>query len=138
MTRIEFDKQVREMKVQREQAQLSVKTMQMELKEMIAAKNRVIFEMTAELHKLKQELTLANQKRYRINDEWNKKINDFIDEYESKTTSNLAEAETINIVYELRRRGFRGTITKHDPEALNGVEGYDLSKHFDNDDDNED
>ena len=136
MTRTEFDNQVREMKAKRADALRPVMDMQRELREKITAKNRTIFEMVAEVKKMKHQLSLLNAQNNRINDEHNAKINAFIDEYESHTTSNLAEADTLNIVYELRRRGFRGTIIKHDPEALNGVEGYDLSKHFDNDDDN--
>ena len=130
MTRTEFDNQVREMKAKRAEALRPVTDMQRELREKIAAKNRTIAEMGAEVKKMKHQLQLLNAQNTRINDEHNAKIKAFIDEYESHTTSNLAEAGILNIIYELRRRGFSGMINRHNPEAINGVEGYDLSKTF--------
>jgi hypothetical protein len=56
--------------------------------------------------------------------EWDAKISAFIKENEGSTTSNLAEATTLNIVYELRRRGFSGIIQN---DAIGEL--YDLDKH---------
>lgn len=124
MTRTEFDNQVREMKAKRAEALRPVMDMQRELREKIAAKNRTIFEMCAEVNKMKHQLSLLNAQNNRINEEHNAKIKAFIDEYESHTTSNLADADTLNIVYELRNRGFIGIV--HD--TIHGCD-YDLDKH---------
>ena len=72
---------------------------------------------------MKHQLSLLNAQNTRINDEHNAKIKAFIDEYESHTTSNLAEAGTLNIIYELRHRGFSGIV--HD--TIHGGD-YDLDK----------
>ncbi len=130
MTRTEFDNQVREMKAKRAGALRPVMDMQRELREKIAAKNRTIAEMNAEVQKMKQHLRLLSAQNNRITDEHNAKIKAFIDEYESHTTSNLADADTLNIVYELHRRGFNGIISKPCPEAENGLEAYNLNKTF--------
>ena len=56
----------------------------------------------------------------------------FIKENEPSTTSNLAEANTLNIVYELRRRGFEGIVQNDEIGEL-----YDLDKHDWKQDENE-
>ena len=124
MTRTEFDNQLREMKAKRAEALRPVMDMQRELREKIAAKNRTIAEMGAEVQKMKHHLKLLSAQNTRINDEHSAKIKAFIDEYESHTTSNLAEADTLNIIYELRNRGFIGIV--HD--NIHGCD-YDLDKH---------
>ena len=53
--------------------------------------------------------------------------NDFIRKNEPFTTSNLSEATTLNIVYELRRRGFDGVISR---DVDDEIESYDLQKQF--------
>jgi seryl-tRNA synthetase len=123
MTRTEFDNQVREMKAKRAEALRPVMDMQRELREKIAAKNRTIAEMGAEVKKMKHQLSLLSAQNTRINDEHNAKIKAFIDEYESHTTSNLAEAGILNIIYELRHRGFSGVV--HD--TIHGGD-YNLQK----------
>ena len=70
-----------------------------------------------------------HQRRIAIENEWGAKVNEFIRENEPFTTSNLADAETVNIVYELRRRGWQGIITKVD-ENGELVGRFDLQKQF--------
>lgn len=130
MTRTEFDNQVRALKAKRDEALRYVRNLQQELKEKIAAKNRIIYELGTDVKNMKYQLHLLGVEHERINNEWGGKIRAFIEEYESHTTSNLAEAETLNIMYELRRRGFSGMISKPCPEAENGLEAYDLNKTF--------
>ena len=130
MTRTEFDNQLRAMKAKRDEALRYVRNLQQELKEKIAAKNRIIYELGTDVKNMKYQLHLLGVEHERINNEWGGKIRAFIEEYESHTTSNLAEAETLNIMYELRRRGFSGMISKPCPEAENGIEAYDLNKTF--------
>ena len=130
MTRTEFDNQLRAMKAKRDEALRYVRNLQQELKEKIAAKNRIIYELGADVKNMKYQLHLLGIEHERINNEHGGKIRAFIEEHESHTTSNLAEAETLNIMYELRRRGFSGMISKPCPEAENGLEAYDLNKTF--------
>lgn len=127
MTRTEFDQQIRELKSKRNAAVSEIAALQSEIKEEIAAKNRTIQEFTKEIQKLKQSLQGYHQRRIALDNEWNAKINAFIKENEPSTTSNLAEASTLNIIYELRRRGYMGIVQK-DGTDENGSEHYDLSK----------
>jgi chromosome segregation ATPase len=129
MTRSEFDQQVRELKNKKGDAIRQVATLQSEIKEEIAAKKRQIGELQKEISKLSQSLQGYHQRRIALETEWNAKINSFIKEYEPSTTSNLAEATTLNIVYELRRRGFDGVIQRLGEEP-NDYESYDLQKQF--------
>ena len=139
MTRSEFDQQVRELKNKRGDAIREIATLQSEIKEEIAAKHRQINDIHKEISKLQASLQGYHQRRIALETEWNAKVNAFIRENEPSTTSNLAEATTLNIVYELRRRGFDGVISRLGEEP-NDYESYDLQKqfepkHFDNDED---
>ena len=127
MTRMEFDQQIRELKSKRNAAVSEIAALQSEIKEEIAAKNRTIQEFTKEIQKLKQSLQGYHQRRIALDNEWNAKINAFIKENEPSTTSNLAEASTLNIIYELRRLGYMGIVQK-DGTAESESELYDLSK----------
>lgn len=127
MTRTEFDQQIRELKSKRNAAAREIAALQSEIKEEIAAKNRTIQEFTKEIQKLKQSLQGYHQRRIALDNEWNAKINAFIKENEPSTTSNLAEASTLNIIYELRRRGFMGIVQKDGTDESES-ELYDLSK----------
>lgn len=129
MTRSEFDQKVRELKTKKSNAIREIAAMQAEVKEEIASKHRQIEEIRKEICKLNQSLQGFHQRRAIIETEWGKIVNDFIRENEPNTTSNLAEATTLNIVYELRRRGFDGIVSKIDKET--GIdEFYDLQKQF--------
>ena len=127
MTRTEFDQQIRELKSKRNAAAREIAALQSEIKEEIAAKNRTIQEFTKEIQKLKQSLQGYHQRRIALDNEWNAKINAFIKENEPSTTSNLAEASTLNIIYELRRRGYMGIVQKDGTDDSES-ELYDLSK----------
>lgn len=127
MTRTEFDQQIRELKSKRNEAIREVANLQSEIKEEIASKNRTIQEFKKEIQKLKQSLQGYHQRRIVLESEWNAKINAFIKEYEPSTTSNLAEASTLNIIYELRRRGYMGIVQKDGADESES-ELYDLSK----------
>ena len=137
MTRSEFDQQIRELKNKRNAAIREVAALQSEIKEEIAAKNRMIQELGKEIQKLKQSLQGYYQRRIALDAEWNAKINAFIKENESSTTSNLAEASSLNIIYELRRRGFKGVVTQLSEDGVIVLQSYDLDKN-DRNRDNED
>ena len=138
MTRSEFDQQVRELKNKKGDAIREIATLQSEIKEEIAAKHLQINDIHKEISKLQASLQGYHQRRIALETEWNAKVNAFIKENEPSTTSNLAEATTLNIVYELRRRGFDGVISRLGEEP-NDYESYDLQKQFEHkhfDDDN--
>ena len=127
MTRSEFDQQVRELKNKKGDAIREIATLQSEIKEEIAAKHRQINDIHKEVSKLHASLQGYHQRRIALETEWNAKVNAFIRENEPSTTSNLAEATTLNIVYELRRRGFDGVISR---DVDDDIERYDLQKQF--------
>ena len=129
MTRTEFDQQIRELKSKRNAAVSEIAALQSEIKEEIAAKNRTIQEFTKEIQKLKQSLQGYHQRRIALDNEWNAKINAFIKENEQSTTSNLAEANTVNIIYELRRRGFKGVVKQLSEDGAIVLGEYDLDKN---------
>ncbi|MBQ1773826.1 MAG: hypothetical protein IIZ97_06215 [Prevotella sp.] len=127
MTRTEFDSQIRELKNKKGAAIREIAALQSEIKEEIASKHRQIDEIHKEISKLNQSLQGYHQRRIALQNEWSAKVSAFIKENEPSTTSNLAEATTLNIVYELRRRGFGGIVSKVDDET--GYESYDLDKN---------
>lgn len=129
MTRTEFDQQIRELKSKRNAAIREVAALQSEIKEEIASKNRTIREIGKEVQKLKQSLQGYHQRRIALDAEWNAKINAFIKENEPHTTSNLAEADTLNIIYELRRRGFKGCVIQPSEDGKIVLASYDLDKN---------
>ena len=124
MTRSEFDYQVRELKKKKGTAIREIAALQSEIKEEIASKHRQIGEILKDISKLNQLLQGYHQRRIALENEWNAKVSAFIKENEPSTTSNLAEANTLNIVYELRRRGFGGIIQNNEIG-----ESYDLDKN---------
>ena len=124
MTRSEFDYQVRELKNKKGTAIREIAALQSEIKEEIASKHRQIDEIRKDIAKLNQSLQGYHQRRIALENEWNAKVSAFIKENEPSTTSNLAEANTLNIVYELRRRGFSGIVQNDEIGEL-----YDLDKH---------
>ena len=117
------------MKNKRGDAIREIATLQSEIKEEIAAKHRQINDIRKDISKLQASLQGYHQRRIALETEWNAKVNAFIRENEPSTTSNLAEATTLNIVYELRRRGFDGVISRLGEEP-NDYESYDLQKQF--------
>ena len=129
MTRSEFDYQVRELKNKKGTAIREIAALQSEIKEEIASKHRQIDEIRKDISKLNQSLQGYHQRRIALENEWNAKVSAFIKDNEPSTTSNLAEANTLNIVYELRRRGFDGTILRKGEEP-DDYESYDLQKQF--------
>ena len=127
MTRSEFDQQIRELKNKKGNAIREIAALQSEIKEEIAAKHRQINDIYKEIAKLNQSLQGYHQRRIALENEWNAKVSAFIKENEPSTTSNLAEATTTNIIYELRRRGFAGIVSK-DADELSDSESYDIQK----------
>lgn len=124
MTRIEFEQQLRDLKIKKANAIREIAGLQSEIKEEIASKHRQINEIQKDISKLSQSLQGYFQRRIALDAEWKARLNAFIRENEPSTTSNLAEATTTNIVYELRRRGLKGIVQNDATGEL-----YDLDKH---------
>ena len=93
-----------------------------------ASLDKYLQEIGKEVQKLKQSLQGYHQRRIALDAEWNAKINAFIKENEQSTTSNLAEANTLNIIYELRRRGFKGVVKQLSEDGAIVLGEYDLDK----------
>lgn len=112
MTRKEFDQKVTEMKMQRNEALKELRKLHSAVKEEITLKARESQKLNAEIASLKQQRIIFARSIEKIGGEWTEKIREFIRENEPSTTSNLAEADTLNIIYELRRRGYTGMVEK--------------------------
>ena len=128
MTRIEFDNEVRSMKAARNAALNELVTMTAEIKEEIAAKHRQIDELHKEVCKLRQSAQGLHQRRIELETKWGGRINKFIEENEPSTTSNLSDACITNILYELRRRGYDGIVSRQNESGE--YESYDIQKRF--------
>lgn len=128
MIRTEFDQKVRDLKKSRSEALSMFDKMILEVKEEVAAKNRQVKDIQKEITKLKQSQIQLKLKRTETCDEWNSKINGFIKEYESTTTSNLADVPVNNIIYELRRRGYSGIVSKDWEDG--GHEEHDIQYQY--------
>ena len=128
MTRIEFDNEVRSMKAARNAALNELVTMTAEIKEEIAAKHRQIDELHKEVCKLRQSAQGLHQRRIELETKWGVRIAQFIRENEPNTTSNLEEAGLTNILYELRRRGYDGIVSRQNESGE--YESYDIQKRF--------
>lgn len=128
MIRTEFDQKVRDLKKQRSEALRVLDKMLLEVKEELSAKNRQISDLCKEVTKIKQSQVQLKIKRNDLSVEWNKKIDGFIKEYESTTTSNLADVSVSNIIYELRRRGYSGIVSKDWEDG--GHEEHDIQYQY--------
>lgn len=129
MTRTEFDQKVREMRNQKNEALKPIIEMQNEIKLDLLENKRRMTELHQKSQKLNQARLAIGQRRFNVESSFDQRISEFIKANEQSTTSNLADASTLNIVYELRRRGYGGKLLNAD-----GEEAYDLDKRFTDDD----
>lgn len=132
MTRKEFDRAITDLRFKKREALNQVARFQAEVKETIVAKNRARNELSEEICKLHQQRIMYGEKRRALETEWNGTIREFIRQNEPHTTSNLAEADTLSIVWELRHRGFGGVISRVDDDGGDMI-CYDLNKEDWND-----
>lgn len=128
MTQQEFDTKLIELKKEKYEAIKQVEAMQVEIKEEIADKLRQISALHKEEHKLQQQRAALGARRIQIEAEWGERISEFIKQRPNQS-SNLGEVTTVNIIYELRRRGYDGHIVSiENPEDC-----YDINKQFSHD-----
>ena len=115
MTQVEFENQMRELRVQKGVELTVIAKMQGEVKEQIAAIDRKVKELKAEREKLNQQRIMLSQNRFAKEQEWGKRIKDFYDQHYT-TTRELENVSEWAIANELRHRGFIGTLINPDKE----------------------
>lgn len=129
MKRMDFDNAIRALRRQKGEAVRAIAAEQASIKEEIALKQRMISDAHKDIAKLRNQLQGCHLRRLQLEDAWGKKIDDFIRENEGSTTSNLSEASVLNIMYELRRRGYKGIVSLPDTDNEGEtLESYDLDK----------
>ena len=115
MTHVEFENQMRELRVQKGVELTVIAKMQGEVKEEIAAIDRKVKELRAEREKLNQQRIMLSQNRFSKEQEWGKRIKDFYDQHYT-TTRELENVSEWAIANELRHRGYTGTLINADKE----------------------
>ena len=115
MTQVEFENQMRELRVQKGVELTVIAKMQGEVKEEIAAIDRKVKELRAEREKLNQQRIMLSQNRFSKEQEWGTRIKDFYDQHYT-TTRELENVSEWAIANELRHRGYTGTLINADKE----------------------
>ena len=124
MTQVEFENQMRELRVQKGVELTVIAKMQGEVKEQIAAIDRKVKELKAEREKLNQQRIMLSQNRFAKEQEWGKRIKDFFDQNytTSRELENVSEWALAN---ELRHRGYTGQLInpEKDEEFMMNLNG---------------
>jgi hypothetical protein len=116
MTQVEFENQLRELRIQKAQVMNQFSLMQNEVKEEIAAKNRQIHELSEQVQRLKVQRAGLNEQRLKAEKVWGDKIQAYINQYQEQAERSWDAVSTYTIVKELRKRGWQGTIFNNDPD----------------------
>jgi hypothetical protein len=90
--------------------------MQNEVKEEIAAKNRMIHELSEQVQRLHQQRAAIAERRLKAEKDWGGQIQDFINKNLEQVNRSWDAVSTYTIVKELRKRGWQGTIFNNDPD----------------------
>jgi hypothetical protein len=128
MTQQEFDTKLIELKKEKYNAIKQVEAMQVEVKEEIVTLKRQMSGIHKNLHKLEQQRMAIGARRIQIEAEWGKRISEFVSQRPNQS-SNLGEVTTVNIIHELKRRGYDGRIVNTE----NPDDCYDINKQFSHD-----
>lgn len=128
MTQSEFELQLLDLKQKQAKEIGTIEKMQQQVKEELSAKKRTVFGINQDCAKLRQELSLLHKRHLELSAKWGGQITAFTKEHLGQQTSNLAEADTLNIIYELRRRGYHGIIHKLAEDGTTVTEEYDIQK----------
>ena len=115
MTQVEFENQMRELRVQKGAALTAIARLQGDVKEQIAAIDRKVKELKAEREKLNQQRIALSDRRFALEQEWGKRIKDFQDA-NFTTTRELENISEWSLANELRKRGYSGTLVNPDKE----------------------
>ncbi len=124
MTQIEFENQMRELRVKKGAALTAIARLQGDVKEQIAAIDRKVKELKAEREKLNQQRIALSDRRFALEQEWGKRIKDFFDQNytTSRELENVSEWALAN---ELRPRGYTGQLInpEKDEEFMMNLNG---------------
>ena len=117
MTQIEFENQMRELRVQKGAALTAIARLQGEVKDDMEAIDRQIHELKERKAKLNQQRIALSDRRFALEQEWGKRIKDFQDA-NFTTTRELENVSEWTIANELRKRGYQGTLTNPDKDPV--------------------
>ena len=115
MTQIEFENQMRELRVQKGAALTAIARLQGEVKDDMEAIDRQIHELKERKAKLNQQRIALSDRRFALEQEWGKRIKDFQDA-NFTTPRELENISEWTIANELRKRGYSGTLVNPDKE----------------------
>lgn len=116
MTQSEFTQELRQMKAKWAEEKHCLYMEQKTEEEELNQKNKMICELTAEAHKIKQRIMLIKDFRMKKEAEWGKRRRALIDEFQQSCP--LRDTiSTYTLVRELRKRGWAGTIFNNDPDV---------------------
>lgn len=115
MTQIEFENQMRELRVKKCAALTAIARLQGEVKDDMEAIDRQIHELKERKAKLNQQRIALSDRRFALEQEWGKRIKDFQDA-NFNTTRELENVSEWAIANELRHRGFSGTLINPEKE----------------------
>lgn len=124
MTQIEFENQMRELRVQKGAALTAIARLQGEVKDDMEAIDRQIHELKERKAKLNQQRIALSDRRFALEQEWGKRIKEFFDQNytTSRELENVSEWALAN---ELRHRGYTGQLInpEKDEEFMMNLNG---------------
>lgn len=109
MKQIEFENQLREMRVQKGAELTAIARMQGEVKDDMEAIDRQIHELKERKAKLNQQRIALSDRRFALEQQWGKRIKDFFDE-NFTTSRELENISEWTLAKELRKRGYTGLL----------------------------
>lgn len=115
MTQIEFENQMRELRVQKGAALTAIARLQGEVKDDTEAIDRQIHELKERKAKLNQQRIALSDRRFALEQEWGKRIKEFQDA-NFNTTRELENVSEWTLANELRKRGYVGTLINPDKD----------------------
>lgn len=113
MTQVEFENQMRELRVQKGAALTAIARLQGEVKDDMEAIDRQIHELKERKAKLNQQRIALSDRRFALEQEWGKRIKDFQDANYT-TTRTLENVSEWLLVKELSKRGYFGNLDHAD------------------------
>ena len=135
MKQQEFDAQLGQMRRERKQAIDSIASMQADIKEEIAARNRIIDASAAERARLKHQREALHVQRMNIEREYNRRINTFLNDHKEELETSWQEVSTYTLIKQLRKRGWRGDLRNIFPDtAPEHVERVNIALNADTQD----
>ena len=117
MTQIEFENQMRDLRVQKGAALTAIARLQGEVKDDMEAIDRQIHELKERKAKLNQQRIALSDRRFALEQGCGKRIKDFQDA-NFNTTRELENISEWALANELRKRGYVGTLINPDKDPV--------------------